>query len=85
MKGLSVAPAHILIPVITSGIFLMYYTFSTWDANIKIIAFYQAVGAGFPVLIGIFTAVLMEQEYMPETSRICLPCRKRRWLLSQNY
>ena len=63
MKGLSVAPAHILIPIITSGIFLMYYTFSTWDANIKIIAFYQAVGAGFPVLIGIFTAVLMEQEY----------------------
>ena len=41
----------------------MYYTFSPWDANIKIIAFYQAVGAGFPVLIGIFTAVLMEQEY----------------------
>lgn len=63
MKGLPVAFAHILIPVITSSLFLMYYAFTSWNANTKMIAFYQAVGAGFPVLIGIFTAVLMEQEY----------------------
>ena len=28
----------------------------------KIIAFYQAIGAGLPVLVGIFTASVMEQE-----------------------
>ena len=28
----------------------------------KVIAFYQAIGAGLPVLIGIFTASVMEQE-----------------------
>lgn len=62
MKGTPITLAHILIPVITSGVFLLYYSFSAWNENTKIIAFYQAVGAGFPVLIGIFTAGMMEQE-----------------------
>ena len=62
MKGVPVTLAHILIPVITSGVFLLYYSFAVWSGNTKIIAFYQAVGAGFPVLIGIFTASMMEQE-----------------------
>ena len=62
MKGLSVTLAHILIPIITSGLFLLYYSFSAWNENTKIIAFFQAVRAGFPVLIGIFTASIMEQE-----------------------
>lgn len=62
MKKTSITLAHILIPVIICGLFLIYYSFSAWDENTKIIAFYQAVGAGFPVLIGIFTAGTMEQE-----------------------
>ena len=62
MKGLPITLAHILIPIITSGLFLAYYSFSGWSENTKVIAFYQAVGAGFPVLIGIFTASVMEQE-----------------------
>lgn len=62
MKGSSVIPAHILIPVITSGLFLLYYSFSVWDEYTKIIAFYQTMGAGLPALIGIFTAVIIEQE-----------------------
>ena len=40
----------------------LYYSFSLWDDNMKIIAFYQAIGAGLPVLVGIFTASVMEQE-----------------------
>lgn len=62
MKGIPVTLAHILIPVITSGVFLIYYSFSLWNENTKIIAFYQAIGAGFPVLIGIFTASVTDQE-----------------------
>lgn len=62
MKGTPVTLAHILIPVIASGLFFLYYSFSAWNENTKIIAFYQTVGAGFPVLIGIFTAGMMEQE-----------------------
>jgi len=62
MKGTPITLAHILIPVITSGLFLIYYSFSAWNENTRIIAFYQAIGAGFPVLIGIFTAGMTEQE-----------------------
>lgn len=62
MKGTPITLAHILIPVITSGLFFIYYSFSAWNENTKIIAFYQTVGMGFPVLIGIFTAGMMEQE-----------------------
>ncbi len=62
MKGTPITLAHILIPVITSALFLIYYSFSSWNENTKIIAFYQAVGSGFPVLIGIFTAGMIKQE-----------------------
>lgn len=62
MKGTPVILAHILIPLMTSGLFLSYYSFSAWNDTTKIIAFYQAVGAGFPVLIGIFTASVVKQE-----------------------
>ena len=37
---------HLLIPIITSVIFLIYYFFSPWNENMKVIAFYQAIGAG---------------------------------------
>ena len=62
MKGTSVIFAHILIPVIVSIVFLFYYSDSPWDASTKVTAFYQAIGAGLPALIGIFTASVMEQE-----------------------
>ena len=66
IRGLPIAVAHIVIPVIISGLFLAYYSISGWNENLKIIAFYQTIGAGFPVLIGIFTASIMEQEQNPE-------------------
>lgn len=62
MKDTSIVIAHIVIPVIISVLFLLYYSFSSWGVNTKIEAFYQAVGIGFPALIGIFTASIMEQE-----------------------
>ena len=77
MKGLPITLAHILIPIITSGLFLAYYSFSVWSANTKIIAFYQAVGAGFPVLIGIFTASIMEQEQNAGACQNLLALRKK--------
>ncbi len=37
----------------------------------KVIAFYQAIGAGLPVLIGIFTASVMEQEQNAGIFKTC--------------
>ena len=62
MKGTSVILAHVLIPILTSVIFLVYYLFSPWNENMKVIAFYQAIGAGLPVLIGIFTASVIDRK-----------------------
>ena len=39
MNGHPTTLAHILIPIITSGVFLAYYSFSVWSDNTKIIAF----------------------------------------------
>ena len=77
MKGLSITLAHIIIPIITSVVFLAYYAVSAWNENTKIIAFYQAVGAGFPVLIGIFTASIMEQEQNAGACQNLLSSRKK--------
>ena len=77
MKGLPILLAHILIPVIISGLFLVYYSFSVWSENTKIIAFYQVVGAGFPVLIGMFTASIMEQEQNAGVCQNLLTLRKK--------
>lgn len=62
MKGTAVMLGHLLIPLFISGLFLLYASFSPWNEKTKIIAFYQAIGAGLPVLIGIFTASMIEQE-----------------------
>ena len=78
MKGTPIAFAHILIPVITSGLFLIYYSFSAWNENTKIIFFYHTVGEGFPVLIGIFTASMMEQEQNAGEFQNMLALQKRR-------
>lgn len=77
MKRLPITLAHILIPIITSGLFLFYYSFSIWSNDVKVIAFYQAVGAGFPILIGIFTASIMELEQNAGTYQNMLTLRKK--------
>ena len=62
MKNLPVLWAHIWIPIAINALFLSYYAFTGWSASAKIIGFFESVGAGFPILIGIFTADVMEHE-----------------------
>ncbi len=62
MKGQPVGYAHIVIPVFVSMVFLAYYSYTTWSEWEKISAFYQLIGAGYPLLIGIFAANVAEEE-----------------------
>ena len=62
MKNLPVLWAHIWIPVAINALFLSYYAFTGWSASAKIIGFFESVGAGFPILIGIFAADVAEHE-----------------------
>lgn len=61
-KGLYFRTAHLLIPVCAAALFLAYYTNSAWDARVKTEAYYQALGCGFPLLIGLFSSMLSEEE-----------------------
>ena len=62
MKRLPITYAHVVIPVLSSALFLAYYKVCGWNDQTKVTAFYEALGVGFPVLIGIFTANLVELE-----------------------
>ena len=62
MKRSPITIAHIVIPIVVSTVFLAYYATSGWNEADKISAFFEALGFGFPVLIGIFIASTMEQE-----------------------
>ncbi len=84
MKKTPVTTAHILIPVVMSGLFLAYYAVSGWSEATKITAFFQAMGVGYPVLIGIFAASTAEQEQNAgECQNLLTLCSKRMALVSK--
>ena len=62
MKRSPITIAHIVIPIVVSIVFLAYYATSGWNETDKISAFFETLGFGFPVLIGIFIASTIEQE-----------------------
>ena len=53
---------HLIVPIIISGIFLAYYTYSPWGFNDRVMAYLQGVACGFPIIIGLVCAMAAEQE-----------------------
>jgi len=53
---------HLIVPIIISGIFLAYYTYSPWGFYDRVTAYLQAVACGFPIIIGLVCAMAAEQE-----------------------
>ncbi|WDV07887.1 lantibiotic immunity ABC transporter MutG family permease subunit [Lysinibacillus irui] len=53
---------HLLVPLIISGIFLAYYTYSPWDFQGKVTAYFQGLACGLPIIIGLVCAMASEQE-----------------------
>lgn len=78
MKKTPVMTAHILIPIVMSGLFLAYYAVSGWSETSKIMAFFQAMGVGYPILIGIFAASTAEQEQNAGECQNLLTLRSKR-------
>lgn len=62
LKRLPIQLAHILIPICLAGLFLFYYSFTSWNDVGKVSAYLQVIGIGFPFLIGLFSVLLAEQE-----------------------
>lgn len=76
-KHLSIRIAHIAIPIGTAAAFLAYYAYASWDGYTKVATYYQVLGAGFPTLIGLFCAMLAEQELSAGTFQNMLCASKR--------
>jgi len=73
--------AHILVPLIVSGLFLAYYAVSGWSETSRIMAFFQTLGVGYPILIGIFAASTAEQEQNAGECQNLLTLRSKRMAL----
>lgn len=61
-KRLSIRVAHLFIPIMAAILFVAYYTYAPWNELKKISIYYQVLGMGLPFLIGLFCAMLSEQE-----------------------
>ncbi len=64
LKRTSIIYIHILIPIIGAPpLFLLYYSVSSWGGtDTKLAAYYQTMAIIFPLLIGIITGIIAEQE-----------------------
>lgn len=78
IKYTTLCAAHLVIPMVLSGVFLAYYAVSPWNPYSKIQAFYQIMGMGYPFLIGVFCAVTAEQEQMAGNYQVMLAAADRR-------
>lgn len=76
-KRLRILFAHIAIPIGSAMIFLIYYAYTPWDEYTKVTAYYQVLTAGFPTLIGLFCAMLAEQELSAGVYQNMLTAPKR--------
>jgi len=62
LKRTSITYIHILIPIIGASLFLFYYSISSWSTETKLAAYYHAMAIIFPLLIGIITGIITDQE-----------------------
>lgn len=62
-KRLSIRAAHLLIPIATASIFIAYYSYAPWSDYVKVDVYYQVIGMTLPILIGLFCAMVSEQEH----------------------
>ncbi len=61
-KHLSIRIAHLFIPIVTPFLFIAYYSYAPWDDHAKVDIYFQVLGMALPFLIGLFCAILSEQE-----------------------
>ncbi len=53
---------HLLIPLAVAFMFLAYYRLSSWDTVKKISGYLETLAIAFPLLIGIISGIVIDQE-----------------------
>lgn len=74
----SVILIHLVVPLIGMVAFLAYYTISPWGEPEKVSAYLQVLAMAFPLLIGIVTVIIAEQEVQAASCQMLLstPCKR---------
>lgn len=69
---------HLFVPLFGMAVFLAYYTISPWDEPQKVSAYLQVLAMAFPMLIGIVTVMVSEQESQAASCQMLLstPCKR---------
>lgn len=70
--------AHIIVPCAMAAVFLAYYAVTPWNAYGKVDAYFEIMGLGYPFLIGIFCAIVAEQESYAGAYQIMLSSTDRK-------
>lgn len=63
-KSTQIIWIHFYIPILGLIVFLSYFSYSPWDSSDKISGYLQILCIAFPILIGIITSMVSEQEYI---------------------
>ena len=64
LKSSQIPWMHLYIPILGLVIFLIYYSYAPWTSFSKVSAYLQVLSITFPMLIGIITSIVAEQEYI---------------------
>lgn len=64
LKSTKLIWMHVYIPIVGLIIFLSYFSYSEWESYSKVTSYFQVLCMTFPILIGIITSLVSEQEYV---------------------
>jgi len=62
LRHTSILWLHLLLPLTGALMFLAYYSVSSWDLIPKISAYLEALAIAFPLIIGLISGIVIEQE-----------------------
>ncbi len=71
---------HLLVPLFGMAVFLAYYTISPWGESQKVTAYLQVLAMAFPMLIGIVTVMVSEQESQAASCQMMLSTPSKRYI-----
>ena len=62
LKHTSIVWIHLIIPILGAMAFLLYYSNSSWEAISKFSGYFEAIAIAFPLIIGLVSSMVIEQE-----------------------
>ncbi|MGV8906086.1 MAG: lantibiotic immunity ABC transporter MutG family permease subunit [Acetobacterium sp.] len=80
LKSTSVLWLHFFVPIFWLILFLSYFLVSPWDAIIEQKTYLTAICVALPILIGMVTAMVAEEEYESGNYRNLLAVYPIKWL-----